>query len=44
MKKKRFTKDEITKDEVEKIHESINQMQEYNLDLEIDGLNIDLEN
>jgi hypothetical protein len=42
--KKRFTKDEITKDEVEKIHESINQMQEYNLDLEIDGLNIDLEN
>jgi hypothetical protein len=41
--KKRFTKDEIKEEEVKEIHEAINQMQEYNLDLEIDGLNIDLE-
>jgi hypothetical protein len=41
--RKRFTKDEITEEDMKVLEETINPTQEYDLDLEVDGLNINLD-
>ena len=42
LERKRFTNDEITEEDIKKLNETIDSLHEYNLDLEIDGLNIEI--
>ena len=41
--RKRFTNDEITDKDIKRLNETIDSLREYDLDLEIDGLNINID-